>query len=119
MATKKVVTKPAPKPSDADADTDLGASGSLTLLMALLAASGVTLTNQQASALAATMNASATLGASDTQHKTDVNVPELITSLNGLVFSNAVTHSKNVDAINLNAVKANQEYNTLEDDNCA
>ena len=103
MTAKKTARKPKPTTKPADSNTDLAGSGSVGLLLALLKASGVTLTAQQAAALTAT----------DTQHKTDVNVPELITSLNGLVFSNAVTHAKNVDSITLNTVAANQEYNTL------
>jgi predicted O-linked N-acetylglucosamine transferase (SPINDLY family) len=98
---KAPATKPAPPDVPANAETDVEASGSMGLLLALLKAAGVTLTAQQAAALTAT----------DTQHKTDVNVPEMMTSLNGLVLSNAATHCKNVDAINLNTVKANQEYN--------
>jgi hypothetical protein len=109
-AMKPPPKKPANKP--ADSETDLAGSGSLALILALLQASGVTLTAQQAAALTATMSASATLGASDTQHKTDVNVPELMTSLNGLVLSNAVTHAKNIDAITLETVSTNQQYNS-------
>ena len=110
MTRKKVPSK-STKP--ADSDTDLEGSGSLALLLALLQASGVTLTAQQAAALTATVQSSAGISATDTQNKTDVNVPEQITSLNGLVLANAVTHAKNVDAINLNALKDNQEANAV------
>jgi hypothetical protein len=104
MPTKKVARKKPEEPDvPANAETDVEASGSMGLLLALLKAAGITLTTQQAAALTA----------SDTQHKTDVNVPELMTGLNGLVMSNAVTHAKNVDAINLNALKDNQEANAV------
>jgi hypothetical protein len=100
--SKRKITKPIkPDPDQANADTAIAEGGSAGFIIALLKAAGVTLTAQQAAALTAT----------DTQHKTDVNVPELITSLNGLVFSQAVKHSGNVDAINLNTVAMNQEFN--------
>jgi hypothetical protein len=100
--SKRTIKKPAkPDPDMTDVDTAIAAGGSAGFVIALLKASGVTLTAQQAAALTAT----------DTQHKTDVNVPELITSLNGLVFSQAVKHAGNVDAINLNTVAMNQEFN--------
>ena len=100
-AKRKINVPKKPDPDQTDVDTAIAAGGSAGFVIALLKASGVTLTAQQAAALTAT----------DTQHKTDVNVPELITSLNGLVFSQAVKHSGNVDAINLNTVAMNQEFN--------
>ena len=99
---RKIKRPPPAKPADkADADTAIAEGGSAGFIIALLKAAGVTLTAQQAAALTAT----------DTQHKTDVNVPELLTSLNGMLFQQAVSHSKNVDAINLNTVAMNQEFN--------
>ena len=100
--SKRKINKPAKPDTDkADADTAIAEGGSAGFIIALLKAAGVTLTAQQAAALTAT----------DTQHKTDVNVPELMTSLNGLVLSQAVKHAGNVDAINLNTVAMNQEFN--------
>ena len=98
---RKIKTPPKKDPDMTDVDTAIAEGGSAGFILALLKASGVTLTAQQAAALTAT----------DTQHKTDVNVPELLTSLNGLVFSQAVKHAGNVDAINLNTVAMNQEFN--------
>ena len=110
---RKPATKPTPPDDGTDSNTDLVGSGSLALLLALLQASGVTLTAQQAAALTSTLQSSAGISATDTQNKTDVNVPEVITSLNGLVLANAVTHAKNVDSITLNTIKDNQENNAV------
>jgi len=101
VSKRKIKIPTKDDPDMTNVDTAIAAGGSAGLIVALLKASGVTLTSQQAAALTAT----------DTQHKTDVNVPELITSLNGLVFSQAVKHSGNVDAINLNTLAMNQEFN--------
>lgn len=111
MTAKKVPSKPSKPDVPANAETDIEGSASLALLIALLHGAGITVTAQQAAALSATMQSSAAIAATDTQHKTDVNVPELMTSLNGLVLSNAVTHAKNVDAITLQTISANQQHN--------
>jgi hypothetical protein len=84
-----------------EVDTAIAEGGSAGLILALLKASGVTLTAQQASALTA----------SDSQHKTDINVPELLTGMVGTLMQQATSHAKNVDAINLNTVSSNQEFN--------
>ena len=98
---RKIKVPPKPDTDKADVDTAIAEGGSAGFILALLKAAGVTLTAQQAAALTA----------SDTQHKTDINVPELMTSLNGLVHAQAVKHASNVDAINLNTLAMNQEFN--------
>jgi hypothetical protein len=93
-ARKKVVTKPAPKPVDATVDAAaVMAAINVILDSALQSAAGVV-----AAATGLSVEQAAGLAASDTQHKTDVNVPELITSLNGIVLKDAVdqTHALQV-----------------------
>jgi len=79
----------------ADADVDNAGAGSGAAIAAALAvianALGVS-TDAGAGA-----GASGALAATDTQNKTDVNVPEAITSYNAMLLQNAVMHSKRVD----------------------
>jgi hypothetical protein len=71
----------------ANADTDLSGVGSVAEILAVLAAAGVTLTAGQAAALTAT----------DTQHKTDVNVPEVLTGMNALTQKRALAQETTQD----------------------
>ncbi len=96
MTDRKRSTKirqPANKPADSGSELDVsGANAELAAaLLGVVQAAGLT--------------------ATDTQHKTDVNVPELMTSLNGLVLAQAVKYSQTIDAINANTVAFNQEFN--------
>lgn len=56
---------------------------------------------------------SATLNATDTQHKTDVNVPELMTGLNGLVQQMAVNHQANLNSITVRDAESSAFYRDL------
>jgi hypothetical protein len=71
----------------ANTDTDLAGASSVAAILAVLQASGVTLTASQAAALTAT----------DTQHKTDVNVPEVLTGMNALTQKRALAQETTQD----------------------
>jgi len=81
------------KPTDAGAVLD--AAGVAATVLATLSALGVT-TN--AGAGQGTSGAlGSVMGASDQQNKTDVNVPELMTGLNGLAQKRALAQEGNID----------------------
>jgi hypothetical protein len=72
---------------DANVNTDLAGASSVAAILAVLQASGVTLTAAQAAALTAT----------DTQHKTDVNVPEVLTGMNAMTQKRALAQETTQD----------------------
>ena len=72
---------------NADSDTELAGASSVAAILAVLQASGVTLTAAQAAALTAT----------DTQHKTDVNVPEVLTGMNAMTQKRALAQETTQD----------------------
>ena len=82
---KKVIGKPA------DAGGELDAAGVAAIVLATLNALGVN-TNAGAGA-----GASAGLGATDTQNKTDVNVPEVLTGMNAMTQKRALAQEGNID----------------------
>ena len=90
MATPRKST-PSQKP--ADAGSELDAAGVAAVVLATLNALGVTANAGQGTGGA---NASV-LGASDQQNKVDVNVPELMTGLNGLAQKRALLHESSID----------------------
>ena len=56
---------------------------------------------------------SATLNATDTQNKTDVNVPEVLTGLNAMTQERAGIFAKAMDAVTIQTANQNQFYNTV------
>jgi hypothetical protein len=56
---------------------------------------------------------SSTLNATDNQHKTDVNVPEVLTGLNALTQERAAVFAKAMDAITIQTANQNQFYNSV------
>jgi hypothetical protein len=55
----------------------------------------------------------AALTATDAQHQTDVNVPELMTGLNGLVQANAVSLTRALDQVTIQTANQNQFFNAV------
>ena len=85
MPVKKKVTPSKP----ADAGTELDSAGAVAVLLAIANALGVG-TNAGA-------GAGASLAATDTQNKTDVNVPEVLTGLNAMTQKRALNQETNMD----------------------
>jgi hypothetical protein len=56
---------------------------------------------------------SAVLNATDTQHKTDVNVPELMTGMNGLAQQMSINLQASLNAVAVQTANQNQFYNTV------
>jgi hypothetical protein len=74
------------------ADAKIDAEAVMTAVNVILANALESVAGVVAGATGLTVEQAAGLAASDTQHKTDVNVPEVITSLNGMVMQQAVNH---------------------------
>ena len=77
----------------ADAGGELDTVGVAAVVLATLNALGVTAN----AGAAAGAPAAAALGATDTQNKTDVNVPELMTGLNGLAQKRSLESESRLD----------------------
>ena len=105
--TAKKVKVPVVKPLPATPNTDAKMDGEAVI--AALAGIISTALQGTTGAVAST----AALTASDTQNKVDVNVPELITSLNGMVMQQAVNHGHALQLLETNMVTQASFYADL------
>ena len=58
-------------------------------------------------------SAGASLVATDTQNKTDVNVPEVLTGLNAMTQARSATYAKAMDSVTLQSANTNQLINGI------
>ena len=97
MATPK--KRPNKAPSTPSSTTKLDGDAAVAVLAAIVNSALESAAGVVSGATGLTVEQAAGLTASDTQHKTDVNVPELITSLNGMIMQQAVTHSRDIQVL--------------------
>lgn len=102
MPVSKKVTKPVTKPAS---DTNLDGDAAIALLAAIVNAALQSSAGVVAGSTGLTLEQAAGLAASDTQHKTDVNVPELITSLNGMILQQAVTYNNTLQTLSTQMIE--------------
>ena len=88
----KKAPKKAPKKLTPQANVKVDAEAVMANISTILNNAFQSVAGVVAAATGLTVEQAAGLAASDTQHKTDVNVPELITSLNGMLMQQAVNH---------------------------
>ena len=97
MTAKKARPNQAPqKPSS---NTNLDGDAAVALLAAIVNPALESSAGVVAGSAGTVTQHSAGLTATDQQNKTDVNVPELITSLNGMIMQQAVTHSRDIQVL--------------------
>lgn len=89
--------------TDKKPETDVGISADAALAALALLGNYVQTSGGQ----------SAVLTATDTQHKTDVNVPELMTGMNGLAQQMAVNLQASLNQVAIQTANQNQFYNSV------
>ena len=99
VAPKKARPNQAPTQPPPNAFTQLDGDAAVAMLAAVVNAALQTSAGVVAGSTGLTLQQAASLAASDTQHKTDVNVPELMTSLNGMILQQATTHNANLQVM--------------------